>query len=181
MPETDEELLKKRSQRMLDHCELSNVRVLEFSAKRFEDHSEPVTAHITSETSYLVNEIAFRNRYVWNADLVDGSAAPVAELSATLLVDYAICEGFEPDTEAADLIASSTGFFAAYPYVRELFQSCTARLQIDPMVLGMLLADSTHPRAVTITRTADYEQGLSDAAAPNDVGQLAEDQGASDE
>jgi len=57
----------------------------------------------------------------------------------------AVREGFDPDTEAAEAIASSTEFFAAYPYVRELFQSSTVRLQIDPRGLGMLLAESTQP------------------------------------
>lgn len=142
---------------MLDHCDLSNVRVLDFSAKRFDENSDPTTAHITSEISYLLNDNAFRNRYAWTASLIDSAAAPVAEVSATLLVEYDVHEGFEPDTEAADAIASSTGYFAAYPYVRELFQSCTARLQIDPMVLGMLLAGSTHPRRVTITRSSNYQ------------------------
>lgn len=157
MPETDDELLKSRMRNMLNHCEMSNVRVLEFSAKRFDEHGAPSVAHVTSETSYMVNEHAFLNRYVWKAELVDSSGAPVAELNATLLVEYDVRDGFEPDADAADAIASSTGFFATYPYVRELFQSSTARLQIDPMVLGMLLADSTQPRGVTITRTADYE------------------------
>ena len=126
----------------------------------------------------MVNEDAFRNRYVWKAELVDSSAAPVAELNATLEVEYDIREGFEPDTEAADAVASSTGFFAAYPYVRELFQSSTARLQIDPMVLGMLLAGSTQPRRVTITRTSDYEH--LGAATPEEVGELATDRGPSE-
>lgn len=140
---------------MLDCCEISNIRVLDFAARRFDEHSEPATARITSETSYLVNDDTFRNRYIWKAVLLDSSAAPVASLETTLIVEYDIREGFESDSEAAETIAGSTGFFAAYPYVRELFQSCTARLQIDPMVLGMLLAGTTQPRGVTITRTSD--------------------------
>lgn len=165
MSETQDDLLKERVQRMLDHCEMSNVRVLDFSAKRFDEHGEPSSAHIASETSYLVNEQAFRNRYFWSAELVDNTSTPVAELSATVLVEYEIREGFAPDPEAADVIAGSTGFFAAYPYVRELFQSCTSRLQLDPMVLGMLLADFTSPRAVTLTRISDYDDGAPAASA----------------
>ena len=157
MPQTDNELLKERVQNMLNHCEISNVRVLEFSAKRYAEHSAPAIAHISSETSYQVNEDAFRNRYLWKAELIDDSTTPVAELSATIVVEFETLEGFEPDAEAADVIAGSTGFFAAYPYVRELFQASTARLQMDPMVLGMLFAGSTQPRGVTITRTSDYE------------------------
>ena len=159
MSQTEDKLLKERVRNMLARCEMSNVRVLEFSAKRFDEHSEPSVAHMTSETSYLVNDQAFRNRYVCAAELVDDTGKPVAELKATLLVEYDIHEGFEPDPEAADAIAGSTGYFAAYPYVRELFQSCTSRLQLDPMVLGMLLADSTSPRGVTLTRISDYGDG----------------------
>lgn len=164
MSDTEDDLLKERVRHMLDHCEMSNVRVLDFSARRFDEHGEPSTAHIASETSYLINEHAFRNRYLWTAELIDNTSTPVAELSATVLVDYDIRDGFEADPEAADAIASSTGFFAAYPYVRELFQSCTSRLQLDPMVLGMLLAGSTSPRGVTHTRISDYGDG--EHAAP---------------
>lgn len=156
MSDTDQELVKERVRIMLAHCEMSNIRVLEFSAERFDDHGKPSTAHITSESSYRVSEHEFRNRYVWTAQLVDEEHLTVAELNATVLIEYDVHEGFQPDTEAADAIAGSTGFFAAYPYVRELFQSCTSRLQLDPMVLGMLLADSTSPRGVTLTRISDY-------------------------
>lgn len=164
MSETEDDLLKERVGRLLDHCEISNVRVLDFSAKRFDEHGEPSYAHIASETSYLVNEQVFLNRYLWKAELVDDASKPVAELNATLLVEYNIREGFDPDAEAAEAIANSTGFFAAYPYVREIFQSCTSRLQLDPMVLGMLLAGSTSPRGVTLTRVSDYGDG--EPAAP---------------
>ena len=156
MSEIDDEVLKERVRRMLDHCELSNVRVVEFSGKRFDDHGEPVTAHLASEAGYLVNEHAFLNRYVWEAKLVDANDAPVAEFNATVLVEYDLHEGFEPDTDAAGAISGSTGYFAAYPYVRELLQSSATRLMLGPMVLGMLLAGSTRPRGVTITRATDY-------------------------
>ena len=178
MSETDDKLLKERVGRMLDCCELSNVRVLDFSAKRFDEHTEPATAEISSDTSYLVNNEVFRNRYVWQATVRDSSAAPVAEVNATILVEYDIREGFDPDTEAAGVIANSTGYFAAYPYVRELFQSCTARLQIDPMALGLLLAGSIQPRGVTITRVSDYERPA--AATAEDVGDLAPERAPSD-
>lgn len=154
MSENDDELLEQRVRTMLNHCEIGNIRALEFAAQRFEAQSAPVTAHITSETSYQVNESAFRNRYTWRAQLVDEDDAPVAELNATLLVEYDVHKGFEPDAEAAAVIAGSTGLVAAYPYVRELFQSSTARLQIDPVVLGMVHAGTTQPRAVTMTRSS---------------------------
>ena len=113
------ELLKERVRSLLARCEMSNVRVLEFSAKRFDEHREPSVAHMRSEASFLVNDQAFRNRYVWRAELVDDAGKPVAELKATLLVEYDIHEDFEPDPGAADAITGSTGYFASYPYVHE--------------------------------------------------------------
>lgn len=50
---------------------------------------------------------------------------------------------------AADVLCSTTGLFAAYPYARELAQSLTTRLQQDPLVLGLLPRGGTTPAAVT--------------------------------
>jgi hypothetical protein len=132
--------LQDRARRMLDHCELSSVRVVDFSARRFDGHGQPVTVHLASETSYLVNAEAFFNRYAWQARLDDAQGVAAAEFTATVLLEYELHEGFEPDPEAAEVISGTTGYFAAYPYVREIFQSHATRLMLDPVVLGMLLA-----------------------------------------
>lgn len=144
----DEPDLQARAQAMLDHCELVNVRVIEFAGKR-SSVNEAASVNMSSETSYLAEDSYFGNRYEWRAQLIDDDGAEVAELTATIVVEYDVFEGFEPDLEAAEAIADSTGFFAAYPYVRELFQAGCSRLQLNPLVLGMLLRDATKPRAVT--------------------------------
>ncbi|MQA86030.1 MAG: hypothetical protein GEV03_15730 [Streptosporangiales bacterium] len=144
----EDEDLQARVQSMLEHCELVNVRVIEFSARRLTP-GEAVAANVSSETSYFVDAAAFANRYLWRVEFVDEEQASVAKLTATLLVEYDVSEGFVPDQEAAEAISQSTGYFAAYPYVRELFQSHTARLQLNPLVLGMLMRDRTHPRTIT--------------------------------
>ncbi|WP_169501812.1 hypothetical protein [Kribbella catacumbae] len=150
----DDEQLKARMQALLDHCELANIRLIEFSAKRHEGSAEPVDARLSSEVSFVVGKSFMANRFTWQLDLADGEGATVAELAATFVVDYEILDGFEPDDEAADAIAGNTGFFAAYPYARELFQSHTARLQLNPLVLGMLLRGASQPRAVTAVKVS---------------------------
>ena len=149
-----DEQLKARMQVMLDRCELANVRVVEFSAKRHEGGVEAADARFSSEVSYAVGETFMANRFSWQVDLVDGGGSTVAELAATFVVEYQVLDGFEPDEEAADAIAGSTGFFAAYPYARELFQSHTARLQLNPLVLGMLLREASQPRTVTAVKVS---------------------------
>jgi hypothetical protein len=145
----DDPQLRARVQKLLDHCELTNVRLVEFTAKRHDIGREPVSAKVASETAYVVDDSLFANRYVWQVNLIDEDENSVAELAATLVVEYDVFDGFEPDSEAADAVANTTGYFAAYPYVRELFQSQTARLQLNPVVLGMLLRGSSQPRAVS--------------------------------
>jgi hypothetical protein len=140
--------LSARVQNMLDHCEIANVRVVDFSGSRTEVEGRPTSASITSETSYFVSDEAMANRYMWDATLSNGASETLAELKATILVDYELLEGFSPDEDAADSISKTTGFFAAYPYVRELLQSSTARLQLDPLVLGFLMKGDQAPRSV---------------------------------
>lgn len=140
--------LSARVQNMLEHCEISNVRVVDFSGSRADVEGRPTSANITSETSYFVSDEAMANRYVWDATLSNDASEIVAELKATILVDYELSEGFSPDKDAADSISKTTGFFAAYPYVRELLQSTTARLQLDPLVLGFLMKGEQAPRSV---------------------------------
>ncbi|TCO15408.1 hypothetical protein EV652_12266 [Kribbella steppae] len=134
---------------MLAHCELANIRPVEFSGKRLEVGGEPVAAKVSSEVAFAVSRSFMANRLHWRVELADKEEVAVAELAAVFVVDYEVLDGFEPDEQAAEAIANSTGFFAAYPYARELFQSQTARLQLNPLVLGLLLQGASQPRAVT--------------------------------
>lgn len=138
--------MKKRMRALLDKCEISNVYATDFSASRVSGSSEPVTVRASNEVSFHVSETSFANRYEWSVQLVDSDGAPVADLAASVVVDYSVMDGFAPDEEAAAMIAETTGFFAAYPYVRELFQSNTARLQLNPLVLGLVMRGTQMPR-----------------------------------
>lgn len=159
--------LQVRVQAMLDNCEVANIRLVDFSAKLV-GGGEASTGTVSSETSYLVDEKNFANRYVWRVDLTDEVGEAVAELAATIVVEYAVAEGFVPDEPAADAIAETTGYFASYPYAREIFQSNTTRLQLNPIVLGMLLHGATHPRAITVPKAArPSEDGGSGNRASN--------------
>jgi hypothetical protein len=143
----DDSALQERVRKLLDCCEMRNVHLLKMSAERFTPQA-PTSVLISSSTAYAVDEESFANKIQWEAKLTREEDV-VAEISATFWIDYEVREGFVPDAEAAEAIATTTGFFAAYPYVREFFQSTCARLQLDPLVLGMLLAGSTEPRSIS--------------------------------
>lgn len=148
MTDKDTAELRRRAQHMLDHCELTNIRIIQFGAERF-GPADAASATVSSETRYVVDDGLLANRFEWTAEFFDHDEAKVALLTATLLVEYETREGFVADSEAADAIAGSTGYFAAYPYVREVFQSNCARLQLDPLVLGLLMKDRTGPRGIS--------------------------------
>lgn len=137
---------------------MRNVHLLKMSAERFSPRS-PTSVLLSSNTAYAVDENMFANKIEWEAKLTIEDDV-VAEMAATFWVDYEVREGFVPDDEAAEKIATTTGFFAAYPYVREFFQSTCGRLQLDPLVLGMLLAGSTEPRFVSNPRAESIEEPL---------------------
>jgi hypothetical protein len=68
----------------------------------------------------------------------------------SILLDYEVADGFLPDRDAADFVTSTTGYFAAFPYARELFQALSGRLQLDPVVLGLLKRGSISPGSVSV-------------------------------
>lgn len=138
---------------------MRNVHLLKMSAERFSPRT-PTSVLLASNTAYAVDEGSFANKIHWEARLTIEDDV-VAEMAATFWIDYEVGEGFVPDAEAAEAIATTTGFFAAYPYVREFFQSTCARLQLDPLVLGMLLAGSTEPRLVSNPLAESMEESHS--------------------
>jgi hypothetical protein len=92
----------------------------------------------------------------------EGEDQRLGIIEFSVLLDYRVDEGFTPDAEAADFVTSTTGYFAAYPYARELFQSLAGRLQFDPIVLGMIKRGSLRPGTISI---APGKEGGAEAEA----------------
>jgi hypothetical protein len=116
----------------------------------------------TPTLEFLADAGQFSNRFTYHFDLNDNSGDVVAVIEFTLVLDWAVPADFTPDRAAADFVSSRTGYFAAFPYARELLHSLSTRLGVDSVVLGALNRETLAPTAITI---ALRPIGLDDAKA----------------
>ncbi len=101
--------------------------------------------------SFAADEGIYGNRFDYSFVLKgDDEDEPLGTIEFSLVLDYDVDEDYEPGLEAADFVTSTTGYFAAYPYARELFQSLASRLQFDPVVLGLIKRGTLRPGTVSI-------------------------------
>lgn len=148
-----------RAQGLLTHVEIADVRPCRINAtidERVMPASHVMSVDVELRPSYAAGEGLYANRFDFDFVLKGESEAEIlGRISFSLLIDYRVPDGFTPEADAAEYVAGTTGYFAAHPYARELFQSLAARLQIDPMVLGLVKRGSVRPGAITVaTRPA---------------------------
>jgi hypothetical protein len=143
-----------KAQELLSHVELLDVRPCSISAN-LEQAVAPGT-HVASvemdlAVSFAADEGVYGNRFDYSFVLKgDDEDAPLGTIEFSLVLDYDIDEDYAPDIEAANFVTGTTGYFAAYPYARELFQSLASRLQFDPVVLGLIKRGTLRPGTVSI-------------------------------
>lgn len=147
----------QRAREALEHVSIANVHPASLTAELLDVPRAAEQVSVEVEASYSVGPGAYSNRFTYQLDLGDDKEEPVAAISFVLQVDYVVDDpDFELDHGAADFICATTGLFAAYPYARELAQSLTTRLQLDPLVLGLLPRGASRPSGVTrVTRPGD--------------------------
>jgi hypothetical protein len=139
---------------LLSNVTLVDVRPCAISATLEEGVSPG--AHIASveielASSFAVDMGVYGNRFDYRFQLNGAEQGQtLGSIEFSILLDYDVVENFEPDRDAADFITRTTGFFAAYPYARELFQSLADRLQFDPVILGLIKRGSMRPGSVTV-------------------------------
>lgn len=136
---------------LLDHCELTNVRLLEVHAKRHSFRSTVANAQLQMSGGFQAAAGTYANRFDWTVSLLADDDETVGVIHAVFLVEYAVEDGYEPDPQAADYVAGTVGRLAAYPYVREIVQSTAARLGLAPVVLGLLAPGAYGPDRVNVT------------------------------
>lgn len=108
------------------------------------------SVEISPTLEYFADVGQFSNRFSYSIEARDEMGMSVATLEFTLVLDWAVPDDFTPDRAAADFVAATTGYFAAYPYAREIVHTLSSRLGIDPIVLGALRRENVTPAAVTI-------------------------------
>lgn len=139
----------EQAKQILQHAELVNVHPVEVRASRTEATGIARDIRVEATAEYSVASGAMSNRFRYRLEILDDGEQTLAEIDFTLQVDYEVEADYEPSGEGADFLAGTTGLFAAYPYARELAQSLTTRLQLDPLVLGMLPRGASSPSAIS--------------------------------
>jgi hypothetical protein len=138
---------------LLRAADIANVRVVACSASlKNEEQRSPGSASIQVAPAYRAYVGGMSNRFDYEVTIADRSGEDLAEITFTIAVEYVLPEGFEPDAEAVDYVCGTTGYFAAYPYAREVLQSLTSRLQLDPITMGLLHDPSMFPDLNSLRR-----------------------------
>lgn len=177
MPPEDEQRseltaeLRAKAEDLISHVELLDARPCAISA-RLEDGVSPGT-NVSSVTmnvgcSFAAAPGVYGNRFDYEFVLRgDADDEALGTIEFSILLDYRVDEDFDPDPDAADFVSGTTGYFAAYPYARELFQSIAARMQFDPIVLGLIKRGSLRPGTISLARadSGDLEPERSEANA----------------
>lgn len=146
--------LSAKAHELLDNVELLDIRPCVIKAKI--GKGVPPGTHVASvemdlALSFAADEGLYGNRFDYSFVLKgDSDEEALGEIAFSLLLDYDVTDGFEPDVEAAEFVSRTTGYFAAYPYARELFQSLAGRLQFDPVVLGLIKRGSMRPGSISV-------------------------------
>ncbi len=141
------------AQKLVNNAELIDVRTVHLAATLADgvvpgQHVAAVEMEVG--LSFATGEGVYGSRFEYRFEFHTEDGSTLGNIEFSLVADYAVSEGFTPDDEAADFVTSTTGFFTAYPYAREVLQSLATRLQFDPVVLGMIKRDSMQPGTVTV-------------------------------
>jgi hypothetical protein len=143
---------------LIEKSELIEVRVVQVRAELAEPgrRHNPEVANVTFEigAAYGSEIGVFGNKFDYKIGLMDSSDEPIGTIEFSIVVDYEIEEAFTPDDDAAAFVSKTTGYFAAYPYARELVFSLSSRLGLDPLTIGMLTRGALEPKSVASRGTS---------------------------
>lgn len=139
----------------LEHVELQDIRPARVSAS-LEDGATPrdEIAAVTIEVAsgHLIDEGLYSNRFDFRFHLVGDENQPIATIEFDFILDYSVADGYVANPEAAEYVSATTGYFAVFPYARELLQSLATSLRLPPLVMGFLKRDERgQPRPVSIS------------------------------
>jgi hypothetical protein len=157
---TDE--LRAKVAALIDDAVMIDIRPSEIKANIGEGVAPGAAVDSISvevAVAFALGQGAYGNRFEFAFTLLgEVEDEPIGHVGFTLLIDYRVSNNFAPDQETAEYFAVTTGYFAAYPYARELFQSLAGRLQFDPLVLGMIKRGSVAPGSVNVLRVRTQVQ-----------------------
>ncbi len=145
-----EEVLAAASE-LLQHCDIADVRPSRINAELIvEGPHQVATVTFNPTLEFAASPGFFRNRFTYSFSFEDVDEKPVATMEFVLVVEWSVSPGYEAPQDAAEFVATTTGYFAAFPYARELAQATTARLGLDSLVLGILNRKELRPGAIRV-------------------------------
>lgn len=145
-----EEILAAAAE-LLRHCDIADVRPSRISAELIVEGPQQVaTVTFNPTLEFAAGPGFFRNRFTYSFSFEDVDEKPVATMEFVLVVEWSVSAEYGAPQDAAEFVATTTGYFAAFPYARELAQATTARLGLDPIVLGVLNRKELRPETIRV-------------------------------
>ncbi len=144
---------KLAAQEILDSCRLVDVRPTRILAELAGGLRTVTSVDFDPTLEFLAEPGRFANRFSYHVALKDAAEEILATIEFVIVLDWDVPDNFTPDQSAAEFVTSTTSYFAAFPYARELLQSLTARLGlVDSVILGALFRGHLAPEGVTAVR-----------------------------
>ena len=100
-----------------------------------------------------IQQSQFACRFTQRVVLLDEGNQQLAMVEVTCVLEFQLDDGPEPDTEALSAYVDHNAYFIAHPYLREAVQATTAKLGLDPIVLGILRRSEARPSEIIIGRS----------------------------
>lgn len=99
------------------------------------DYTKSTEFLLTEDNKILVCFVTLVTKGLSNTEQTE---KVIFEMSGTFTLIYALEEQAEFDSEVFKLFTEKNAFYNAYPYLRELMQSLSSRIGIQPIVLPLL-------------------------------------------
>jgi preprotein translocase subunit SecB len=149
------EAARAQAARIAARAQLRDVRALSLEAKL---HRDPVVArglsyHLTSSGAVQAEDQDFVVRFTYNvaiteepSDEEEAESEGNTEEQAAATIDFELAALFSldmgkdeepPSQPELEAYAQSTGYFALYPFARELIYDITGRLALPPLTIGV--------------------------------------------
>lgn len=143
-------------QDLVDRLHLSGVRVQRLSAETMVDGPFAVDVIVvnTAAPEVLIEPSRLAVRFTQQVCLQDKEKNDLARVDVSMVVDHRLDAGGDLSAETVQLYVDHNAYFIAYPYLREVVQNATARLGLNPIVLGILKRGDSRPSEVTVVTTS---------------------------
>lgn len=157
---------KLAARKILDSCRIVDLRPTRILAELTGELRTVTSVSFDPTLEFLAETGRFANRFSYHVELKDAVDEIVAIIAFVLVVNWDVPDDLTPDPSAANFVTGTTSYFAAFPYARELLQSLSARLGLDPVVLGPLFRERLAPEAITTVHRGGQTDDQDEPNAP---------------